>query len=67
LKVRFLLPAQHELQEAVRYYNAQRPRLGDAFRDEARETLGRIIKFPRLGIRCMGPSGAARCSAFLTG
>lgn len=31
---------------AVRYYNAQRPQLGEEFRDEARETIKRIIRFP---------------------
>jgi hypothetical protein len=46
LKIRFLLPARRELNEAVRYYNVQRPQLGDDFRDEAWETLHRIRNFP---------------------
>jgi hypothetical protein len=46
LKPRFLLPARRELIEAVQYYNAQRVRLGDEFRDEAWETIRRINKFP---------------------
>ena len=46
MKARFLLPARRELDEAVRYYNAQRMRLGDEFRDEAWETVRRIKDFP---------------------
>jgi toxin ParE2 len=32
--------------DAVRYYNAQRPQLGEEFREEARETIKRITRFP---------------------
>jgi plasmid stabilization system protein ParE len=46
LKIRFLLPARRELHNAVRYYNAQRERLGEEFRDEAWETIQRINNFP---------------------
>lgn len=46
MKVRFLLPARRELREAVHYYNAQHKGLGEAFRDEAWETIERIKKFP---------------------
>ena len=46
MKPRFLLPARRELIEAVQYYNAQRIRLGDEFRDEAWETIRRINDFP---------------------
>ena len=45
MKLRFLPPAHQELIEAVRYYNAQRIRLGDEFRDEAWETIRRINDF----------------------
>ncbi|MGH9929399.1 MAG: hypothetical protein ACREA9_09230 [Pyrinomonadaceae bacterium] len=48
MKARFLLPARRELNEAVRYYNAQRVRLGEEFRDEAWETVRRIKEFPLL-------------------
>jgi toxin ParE2 len=41
-----LLPARRELKEAVRYYNAQRVRLGDEFRDEVWETIQRIVNLP---------------------
>ena len=47
MKARFLLPARLELNEAVRYYNAQRLRLGEEFRDEAWETVRRIKEFPQ--------------------
>jgi len=40
------VPARRELKDAVRYYNAQRARLGEEFRDEVWETIQRIQKFP---------------------
>jgi len=46
VKVNFLLPVRYELKETVRYYNFQRARLGDEFRDEAWETIERIKNFP---------------------
>jgi hypothetical protein len=46
LKIRLLLPARRELKETVHYYNAHRPGLGDAFRDEAWVTIQRAAKFP---------------------
>lgn len=46
MRTRFLLPARRELKEAVRYYNAQRVRLGEEFRDEVWETIQRIKSFP---------------------
>lgn len=46
MKIRFLRPASRELNEAVRYYNAQKVRLGEEFRDEAWETISRIKEFP---------------------
>lgn len=53
MKTRFLLPARHELHAAVRYYNVQKPALGDEFRDEAWNTLQRIREF-RLDWHVMG-------------
>lgn len=47
MKTRFLLPARRELKETVRYYNAQRERLEDEFRDEACETVRRVKEFPQ--------------------
>lgn len=55
MKIRFLHPAREELVGAVRYYNTQRIRLGDEFRDEAWETLRRIRDFP-LGWATLGGS-----------
>ena len=46
MKTRFLQPARLELREAIRYYNAQLPRLGEEFRDEAWETVRRVKEFP---------------------
>jgi hypothetical protein len=41
-----LRPARRELREAVRYYNALLPRLGEEFRDEAGEAVRRITELP---------------------
>jgi toxin ParE2 len=46
LRVRVLTPARWELQDAIRYYEAQRPQLGEQFRNDARQTIARITKFP---------------------
>lgn len=46
MKIRFLVPARRELRDAVHYYNAQHPHLGDEFRDEVWDTTQRIKKFP---------------------
>jgi plasmid stabilization system protein ParE len=46
LNIRFLSPARHEFEDAVRAYNSQRVGLGDDFRDATRETLERIKAFP---------------------
>lgn len=47
MKTRFLPPARRELHDAVRYYNAQRLRLGNEFRDETWETVPRIKELPQ--------------------
>jgi plasmid stabilization system protein ParE len=44
--VRFLEPAENELDEARDYYNAQRPGLGDEFLVEVLLTLERIQAYP---------------------
>ncbi|OIQ87782.1 plasmid stabilization system protein [mine drainage metagenome] len=46
MKVRFLEAAQHELDEAVEYYNAEVPKLGHAFLMETLAALERIRQFP---------------------
>ena len=47
MNVRLLTPAQHELDEAVAWYAAQAPGLGDAFLIEAIKTLKLIAQFPQ--------------------
>jgi plasmid stabilization system protein ParE len=44
--VLFFLPAQHELREAVSYYNSQCAGLGFEFAAEIRKTIARILRFP---------------------
>jgi plasmid stabilization system protein ParE len=46
MKIRFLDVAQEELDEAVEYYHAQLPGLGDQFLLEILSTLERISQFP---------------------
>lgn len=44
--VRFFLPAQEELRDAVLYYNSQCAGLGFKFAAEIRKTIARILRFP---------------------
>lgn len=46
MQVLFLQPAQYELDEAVDYYNAQMPNLGDGFLIEILAALDRISLWP---------------------
>ena len=46
MQVRFLQPAQYELDEAVDYYNAQMLNLGDGFLIEILAALERISLWP---------------------
>jgi len=46
MQVKFLQPAQYELDEAVDYYNAQAPDLGQAFLLEVLAGLERICQYP---------------------
>lgn len=46
MKVRLLLPAQYELDEAIEYYNAEVPELGNAFLLEALAVIERIRQYP---------------------
>jgi toxin ParE2 len=44
--VRFLDIAEIELDQAVRWYEAQAPGLGDAFLIEVLATLDRVVRYP---------------------
>lgn len=46
MKIRFLAAAQQELDEAVEYYNAEVPELGQAFLLEVLTVLEQIRQFP---------------------
>ena len=46
MQVRFLEPAQYELDDAVNYYNAQAPNLGQSFLLEVLTSLDRICLWP---------------------
>ena len=46
MDIRFLDIAQRELDEAVEYYNAESPGLGDQFLLEVLRTLERIRQYP---------------------
>lgn len=47
MKVRFLSPARREFEEAVRYYESQKPDLGVDFRNEVKATLNRVVAHPQ--------------------
>lgn len=47
MKVRLLVPAAQELDEAIAYYNAQASGLGDAFLLETLRVFGLIRQYPR--------------------
>jgi hypothetical protein len=42
----FLKPAQIEFEEAINFYNQQRPNLGDEFAGEVLNTINRILNHP---------------------
>ncbi|MCW8125126.1 type II toxin-antitoxin system RelE/ParE family toxin [Microbulbifer halophilus] len=46
MDIRFLKPAQRELDEAVDYYNSEVPGVGDQFLLEVLKTLDRICDYP---------------------
>jgi ParE toxin of type II toxin-antitoxin system, parDE len=46
MQVQFLQPAQYELDQAIDYYNAQAPNLGQAFLLEILASLDRICLWP---------------------
>lgn len=46
MKVRYLGAADAEFQEAIDYYNEQRPDLGFEFSDEVKDAITRIQNYP---------------------
>ncbi len=46
MKLKILAAAQQELLEAADYYRAMDPALGDAFRQESKLAIQRMIAFP---------------------
>jgi plasmid stabilization system protein ParE len=46
MEVKFLAPAQAELEEAVAYYEAQKEGLGFEFTEEVKRAIQRILQFP---------------------
>jgi len=46
MEIRLLDVAQHELDEAIEYYNAESPGLGDQFLLEVLSAFGRIRQLP---------------------
>jgi plasmid stabilization system protein ParE len=51
MKVEFLPSAQTEVEEAVEWYNAREDGLGEAFRAEVADAVGRITRFPETWVR----------------
>jgi plasmid stabilization system protein ParE len=52
MRIRFLEAAQKELDEAIAYYNYERPGLGEAFLTEVLNALDRIGKYPQAWHPC---------------
>ncbi len=46
MKIRFLKPAQFELEDAVAWYDSHSIRLGTQFLDELDRTIRRIVAYP---------------------
>jgi plasmid stabilization system protein ParE len=48
-QARFLKPAELEVEEAVAYFDQQRPGLGDRFERDLRATIGLLLDHPHSG------------------
>ena len=48
-QVRFLRPAEKEVEEAVAYFDDQRDGLGDRFERELADTVETLVEYPRSG------------------
>lgn len=59
MKIKFLFPAQRELDDAVAWYNDQFPGLGVDFLDELDKVIRRIALFPESGTGV--EEGVRRC------
>ena len=51
MRARFLRPAEAEAEEAVVYFDEQRPGLGDRFEQDLQETLAFVVERPLSGKR----------------
>ncbi len=59
MKIRFLTPAQWEVNDAVQWYNEQRPGLGTEFLDQLDMAIRRVAAFPESFTEIEG--GLRRC------
>ena len=46
MNIRYLSAAEAEFQEAIDYYNEQRPNLGFEFSDEIKDAVTRVVNYP---------------------
>jgi toxin ParE1/3/4 len=60
----FLEPALDELNEAIAWYNQQRPGLGDEFADEVDKTIARILNDPTSWARISRNARRCRTNRF---
>lgn len=51
MQVRFLRPAEAEVQEAIAYYDQQRENLGDRFEQDLQATVAFLVRHPLAGKR----------------
>jgi len=52
MEVKFLAPAQAELEEAVAYYETQKEGLGSQFTGEVKRAIHRILEYPEAWAPC---------------
>ncbi len=64
MKIRFLDIAQYELDEAIRFYNLEKPSLGDEFLAEVLSALDRIAMFPEAWHPCSEATRRCRTKRF---
>lgn len=61
MQIEFLEPAEAEFNEAVAYYNIQRPGLGEELAEEVGNTINRIIAHPEAWTTVSFSTRTRRC------
>lgn len=64
MRVKLLLPAQAEFEEAVAFYNEQRDGLGSEFTEEVRKAMQRVVLHPQAWARLSRRTRRCRTNRF---